>query len=112
MPDSGQNTNSILLLPPFAEEMNRVRRYITHLSSRLLAAGYTLWIADLSCTGDSTGKFSAARVGEWQEDLTAVIHHICGPDNPINLLGIRGGSLFLPSLATNENVNIAQVCLF
>ena len=106
------DTKPILLLPPFAEEMNRVRRYVSELSKKLLAAGFTLWTVDLSCTGDSSGKFSASRVDHWQADLLAVLEHISGPERkPCDLLGIRGGSLFLPALASSSTANIDNVCL-
>ena len=102
----------ILLLPPFAEEMNRIRRDVSELSKRLLQAGLTLWTVDLSCTGDSSGKFSASRVSQWQEELVAVLGHASGSNNvPCGLLGIRGGSLFVPSLLENPSLNIEKVCL-
>ena len=109
---NGSDAAPILLLPPFAEEMNRVRRYVAELSKQLLGAGYTLWQLDLSCTGDSSGKFSAARVSHWQQELVAAVEQITDEGkSPPGILAIRGGSLFLPSLVKNTAANIGKVCL-
>ena len=102
----------ILLLPPFAEEMNRVRRFASELSKKLLTAGYTLWTVDLSCTGDSSGKFSASKVNEWQGDLLAALNYVQASENlSCDLLAIRGGSLFLPNLLEQSTTEIRKVCL-
>lgn len=102
---------SILILPPFAEEMNRVRHYLTRVSKSLLDEGFTVLNLDLSSTGDSSGEFSEARVSHWLEDIAAAAAHLAGDANPLSILGIRGGALFLPTLLSNKALNIGKVCL-
>lgn len=101
----------ILVLPPFAEEMNRVRHYLTRVSARLLENGFSVLNLDLSCTGDSSGKFSESTVAHWLEDIIAAARHISDDSSPLGLLGIRGGALFLPTIMNQATLNIGKVCL-
>ncbi len=109
--DDGQTLRPILVLPPFAEEMNRVRHYLTRVSARLLKRGFTVLNLDLSSTGDSSGKFSEARVSHWLEDIAEAAAHISVPASPLGILGIRGGALFLPTFMNETTLDVGKVCL-
>ena len=58
-----------LLVPPFAEEMNKTRPMLAELSLALAEAGVASVLPDLYGTGDSGGEFSEARWDLWLDDL-------------------------------------------
>lgn len=66
-------TEVILLVPPFADEMNKSRRMITLQAQRFCAMGYAVLVVDLLGTGDSSGDFSDATWEVWQENLQYVL---------------------------------------
>lgn len=108
--DDGEMPRPILVLPPFAEEMNRVRRYITRISKILVERGFSVLNVDLSSTGDSSGKFSESRVSHWLEDIDAAAAYV-GKSGPLDVLGIRGGALFLPTMLNQSSATIGKICL-
>lgn len=59
----------VLLIPPFAEEMNKSRRMYSLLAQRLSKRGIGSLIVDLYGTGDSHGDFSEARWDVWCQDM-------------------------------------------
>ena len=83
---------SVLLSPPFAEEMNRSRKQLAMQARALAGAGYRVAIPDLSGTGDSGGDFASATLDDWAADLAAVAGHL-GLDLPLTLWGVRMGAL-------------------
>ena len=61
-PAAGDARGSVLMLPPFAEEMNMSRR-MSYLTGRAFAAaGYDFLSLDLTGTGDSSGDFAGAHL--------------------------------------------------
>lgn len=100
-PADGDLRGCVLMLPPFAEEMNMSRR-MTYLTGRAFAAaGYGFLSLDLTGTGDSSGDFVDARWRTWQEDARAGISWLSEKtgDAPI-LMGLRAGALLAASLQT------------
>ena len=69
----GQNFGGkcTLLVPPFAEEMNKSRRIIAFLGNRLAENGRGLVVPDLYGTGDSDGDFADTDCDAWFDDLRA-----------------------------------------
>ncbi len=63
----------VVLIPPFAEEMNKSRRMLGLVSRALSRHGIGAVILDLFGTGDSQGDFSEARVDVWRRDITQVV---------------------------------------
>lgn len=59
----------VLVVPPFAEEMNKSRRMVTELAGALIERGIALVLVDLFGTGDSDGDFTAADWERWKRDL-------------------------------------------
>jgi exosortase A-associated hydrolase 2 len=81
----------VILVPPFAEEMNKARRNLTLLSLRLAHNGITTLLPDLYGTGDSGGDFVDADWSLWQDDLVRTATW-CRSIGPITgLLAIRLG---------------------
>jgi exosortase A-associated hydrolase 2 len=91
----------VLVVPPFAEEMNKARRMVTLVAERLGRAGVTTVLPDLYGTGDSEGDFVDADWTTWQDDLRRVAAWCAGSVGPVRgLLAIRLGC----ALACSEPV--------
>lgn len=59
----------IIVLPAFAEEMNKSRRLVWETGQLLAEAGHTVLVPDLHGTGDSEGDFANATWNVWIDDL-------------------------------------------
>jgi exosortase A-associated hydrolase 2 len=82
----------VLVVPPFAEEMNKSRRMVTLVASALADAGVTTVLPDLTGTGDSCGDFVDAQWPVWRDDLLRVARWCEAAGAPVTaLLGIRLG---------------------
>lgn len=105
----GEMRGCVLMLPPFAEEMNMSRR-MTYLTGRAFAAaGYGFLNLDLTGTGESSGDFADARIDTWQDDARtglAWLHEKTG-HMPI-LMGLRAGALLAASLQANAPLVLWQ----
>jgi len=89
----------VLVIPPFAEEMNKSRRMLSQQGRRLAEAGFTVLLPDLYGTGDSEGDFSAATWVEWIEDLKCCIHWFSEKNiMNVSLLSMRSGALLVAQL--------------
>lgn len=62
-----------IVVPPFAEELNKSRRMLSLLGAQLAADGAAVWRPDLFGTGESDGEFADARWEGWLEDLGTTI---------------------------------------
>ena len=93
-PASGSG-RAVLVVPPFAEEMNKSRRMVTEVASRLVKSGIATIVPDLFGTGDSEGEFSAGDWEVWQQDVALAATWAAEVGWPVfALLGIRlGGAL-------------------
>ena len=87
-------SESLIVVPPLAEEMNRSRRMFTLLGQRLAAAGIVTTVVDLAGTGDSDGEFGDATWEAWLDDLDAVtVRALAGGCRRLWLCGLRLGAL-------------------
>jgi len=94
-PDRNKSVGeNILIVPPFAEEMMRVRRMVSLQARRLSSIGVGTLVLDLFGTGDSEGSFSDASWDIWKSDVgTAVDWLRFNQGDRLSLLGIRLGAL-------------------
>lgn len=91
-------TGTVLIVPPFAEEMNKCRRMMTEASLGLVEHGYCTVLPDLFGTGDSTGEFQEATWDAWQNDLGVVARWMASRGHPPEaILAIRLGSALASS---------------
>jgi exosortase A-associated hydrolase 2 len=102
-----------LLLPPFAEEMNRARR-VAALQARALAdSGRDVLIVDPFATGDSDGDFADARWEAWVADAVSAIDWLrdvgCGP---VAIIGLRFGALLALAAAAARPDVVERVVLW
>lgn len=102
-PAQGRRHGDVILLPPFAEEMNKSRRLFAMVSRALAANGYGALMVDLYGTGDSHGEFADARWEGWQQDVHAALQwlHKQGA-SAVSLLGLRLGAMLALAVAANR----------
>ena len=101
---------TVLHVPAFAEEMNRVRRMVALQARALATQGFRVLVPDLYGTGDSEGDFADARWSGWLDDLDAVLAQStdaagdrASVEPPLWLWGVRTGALLaLDFLATRD----------
>jgi len=98
-----------LVVPPFAEEMNKCRRIVSDFARRECSSGRGVLCVDLAGTGDSEGDFAEARVERWFEDLaTAAAWSESHGWRVTSLLGIRFGALLGAALARQRTLGLSR----
>lgn len=91
---------SVLLVPPFAEEMNKCRPMLALTARQLADAGVQAIAVDLLGTGDSAGEFREARLDDWRQDLALVAEWAAREGAPVTgIVGMRFGSVLALELA-------------
>lgn len=92
---AGRGTSAVVLVPPFAEELNRSKRmYI--LCARLLAnSGIHAICFDYSGTGDSSGEWGEFCYSDWVNDLHEVYRYAGKYTFDISFIALRFGALVL-----------------
>ncbi len=92
----------VLIVPPFAEEMNKCRRQMALTARRIASGGTAVLIPDLTGTGDSSGDFADASWDLWRADLDACAHWIAAQDGKLTgIVGIRFGAMLALDLAAD-----------
>ncbi len=95
-PAAGEERGAVLVVPPFAEEMNKSRRMMALQARDLSRRGFHVLLPDLYGCGDSEGDLAGADWDLWLEDLAALTGTL-GP-GPLFLLAVRLGSLLAADL--------------
>ena len=105
----GPLNECVVVLPAFAEEMNRCRYMQTLLAQALTAQGIGLLAVDPFGTGDSAGDFQDADWSGWVTDSTQAASYASTLGyQRVSLLGIRIGALLALEAAPNI-ANLAQL---
>jgi len=100
----------VLVVPPFAEEMNKCRRMVTEATLELCSRGSAALVPDLYGTGDSQGDFADGRWGVWQENLETVCAWAEGNGLAVHaLLAIRLGAALAISAGRNGRLPAVAV---
>ncbi len=96
-------TGRVLLVPPFAEEMNKSRHLLSAILRGLADTGQQVILPDLFGTGDSAGDFGEATLATWRSDLD---HAIAQMDAalPLDVVGLRFGTLLAADLVQRHPV--------
>lgn len=109
---------ALLLLPPFAEEMNCVRRHFAALARALTSAGTDVYLMDYYGTGDSEGQFADSSVALWQADCLQWLATLRGYAQ-LHLLGCRFSAAllldWLPAIQhqlASQHIHIGKILLW
>ena len=94
---------AVLIVPPFAEEMNRARRMLALQARACAALGFEVLLPDLYGTGDSDGEFRDATWEGWRDGLMW-LHESLGErgQRPVVTLGVRTGALLASEVAARS----------
>lgn len=110
LPKTGNSDHAVLLVPPFAEELNKSRRMLALLGRELSQAGKRVVLPDLYGTGDSGGDFSDADWQTWNLDLACVIDLLIDSGaQQISVVGLRMGCLLAADTLLTKDVPIQQL---
>jgi exosortase A-associated hydrolase 2 len=97
LPETGSVKAIVVLVPPFAEEMNKSRHMFAQLSACFAESNMGTLLFDYYGTGESEGHFEDASLKTYAQDLKDVIAHVsascCSPQTPIYLVCLRMGAL-------------------
>lgn len=94
----------VLLVPAFAEEMNRCRSMVTIQANALAAIGMGTLVLDMRGTGDSPGEFEQADWESWRDDLQCGLRWLRARANGCRTLwGVRLGALMAAQLAAADS---------
>ena len=100
-PHETGHRRKFLIIPPFAEEMNKSRHVLAALAVALGEAGHDVLMPDLFGTGDSAGDFSQATLDIWRTDLDVIIERLGAVGN-LELIGLRAGGLLAVDTASRH----------
>ncbi len=93
-PVNHSTKQAVLFFPPFAEEMNKVRRSSALLGRKLAKLGVGFLQVDMFGTGDSEGDFSEARWDIWRNDMLTSMDWLRSQGvEKITFCGVRLGVL-------------------
>jgi exosortase A-associated hydrolase 2 len=85
---------ALMIVPPFAEEMNKSRPMMARAATDYAARGGEALIVDLYGTGDSDGDFREASVRRWRDDLRAFTAFLADRGHvSLDVLAVRAGVL-------------------
>lgn len=91
-----QTTSAAILLPPFAEEMNKTRHLLSTTMRELAATGHSCFMLDNYGTGDSEGDLDSASAVIWREDLLALLKVLKAEGyQQLSFIAVRFGALQL-----------------
>ena len=111
--DAVNNNRSVLIVPPFAEEMNKSRRMLSLQGRRLAEAGFTVLLPDLYGTGDSEGEFGDASWDCWLDDLNRAWAWFENKEiENISILTLRSGSLLVSDLMARFSPKVNSLVLW
>lgn len=103
----------LLVLPAFAEEMNKCRRMVSLLAEAAQSRGIETLAVDLTGTGDSAGDFREATLERWRADLSAAAIWMAerGP-RTLHVVAVRAGGLLVNLLELPSGLSPGRVALW
>lgn len=103
----------VIVVPPFAEEMNKSRRQITLTAERLVERGLAVLVVDLFGTGDSEGDFAEASWQTWVEDVLACFEWARRNDFALHgLIALRLGAVLAAEAARRAGTTVARTAFW
>ncbi len=100
----------VLVVPAFAEEMNRCRAMVSLQAHAWAAVGIGTLVVDPRGTGDSAGEFSDGDWNGWRNDLERGLAWLRDHGNGcVALLGVRLGAIMAAELASRSTAPLRLV---
>lgn len=103
-PNPVDTAGTVIVLAPFAEELNKSRHVLAAITRSIGSAGRDVVLADLHGTGDSAGDFSEASIDCWRRDIDRIIE-VFGRGRAVDIVGLRFGALLAADAATRHTVD-------
>ena len=106
------DVQTVIFVPPFAEEMNRSKRMYV-LCARLLAdAGIHSICFDFAGTGDSSGEWGDFDYFDWEKNLVDVCQLAKKFTSKISLITLRDGALISLGLMKQAEIKLHKCVLW
>lgn len=107
--------SAVVIIPPFAEEMNKSRHLLSAVMRKLAANDISCFMLDNYGTGDSEGDLDSATTAIWRADLQQLLQHLA--DNgfsQVSVIAVRFGALQLLDLLNHGSLALpaAQLVLW
>lgn len=98
-------SHAVMVMPPFAEEMNKSRHLINAAMRQLAVAGQSGFMLDNFGTGDSAGDLDGATTEIWREDLYQLLLMLKQQGyRSISFIAVRFGVLQLFDLLNKHSL--------
>jgi exosortase A-associated hydrolase 2 len=107
--------HAVIILPPFAEEMNKSRHIFKQLLTELAQHQYYGFMLDNYGTGDSEADLDLATISLWRDDLQLLLQHLAHwRFSSVSFIALRFGALQLFDLLNHVKLPlpIKQVVLW
>jgi len=109
-PAATQAVSGIVLIPPFAEEMNKSRRMFTLLAEALACQGFHVALLDLYGTGESEGDFADASWNIWLENIELCMTEMRKQGVEFfSFVGLRAGALLVLDYLQRYQVELERL---
>jgi len=106
-PPGHDSRRCVLLVAPFAEEMNKSRRQMTLVAESLLESGMAVLCVDPIGTGDSEGEFSEATWRAWKVNIATALHWAEYVGTPVSAaIGVRLGCALMAEGLRDANLSV------
>jgi len=103
---------AVLILPPFAEEMNKSRRMLNLISQSLNSLGYAVFSLDYFGTGDSEGDFAEAKLDLWLQNIKDAYNWLIEAGaKVVHLFTLRFSSLLVSPLHSVMDLQFGKVVI-
>ena len=112
-PGPGGRNADILVVPPFAEELNRCRHMMAAFARAMAMKGFGVMIIDLYGTGDSEGSFESASWDGWKADLETAARWLEVKERSLGgVLAIRTGALLALDWLSSSGRSVPNLALW
>ena len=109
---SVEDPRVVILVPPFAEEMNRSKRMFILCAQKLSESGLNVILFDYAGTGDSEGEWGDYSYVDWLQNFLDVYQYAQTKSlHSVDLISLRFGSLLSADAIVNKSIAINN-CIF
>lgn len=103
----------VVIIPPFAEEMNKSRHMFTRLARQLNAIGIGVLLFDLYGTGDSEGDFADSSWSAWEGDIGSAVNWLQqNRASDLIFLTLRSGCLLALNFINRTKPAVKEIIMW